>query len=239
MRRFVNLLRLIGNAAAGRRRLRRRSREVSGTGDALDLAFSFRSGRLSIVPVQIRSEIEGLLDLLAAEPPRTVVEIGTWNGGTLYLLARAAAADALLVTVDIGGGPGARLGRFSPVGLLCGGCAAPGQRVVPLLRRDSHDPATLAKVEHVLGRRPVDLLFIDGDHSYDGVRSDFETYGRLVRPGGLIAFHDISPGAPEGVGEVPRFWQELKRERDVIELVESWDQGGLGIGVVRVPAANA
>ncbi len=197
---------------------------MSGIGDALDLSFSFRSGRLSIVPVQIRSEIEGLLDLLAAKRPRTVLEIGTWNGGTLYLFARVAAPDALLVTVDIDGGPGARLGRLSSVGLLCSGSAAPGQRVVPLLRRDSHDPPTLAQIERALGRRPVDLLFIDGDHSYDGVRSDFEVYGRLVRPGGLVAFHDIVPGAPEGVGEVPRFWQELKRER---------------IGVVRVPGASA
>ena len=239
MRRLVNLLRLIGNAAAGRRQLRRRSRGVSGIGAALDLSFSFRSGRLSIVPVQIRSEIEGLLDLLAVEPPRTVLEIGTWNGGTLYLLARVAAPDALLVTVDIDGGPGARLGRLSPVGLLCTGCAASGQRVVPLLRRDSHAPATLAEIERTLGRRPVDLLFIDGDHSYDGVRSDYEAYGRLVRPGGLIAFHDIVPGAPEGVGDVPRFWRELKRDHDVVELVASWDQGGLGIGVVRVPGSSA
>ena len=39
---------------------------------------------------------------------------------------------------------------------------------------------------------PLDLLFIDGDHSYDGVRADFELYGRLVRPGGLIALHDVN-----------------------------------------------
>ena len=34
----------------------------------------------------------------------------------------------------------------------------------------------------------LDLLFIDGDHSYEGVRQDYKMYSKLVRDGGLIAF---------------------------------------------------
>jgi len=41
------------------------------------------------------------------------------------------------------------------------------------------------------GRAAVDLLFIDGDHSYEGCRLDFEMYRDLVAPDGLIVFHDI------------------------------------------------
>jgi predicted O-methyltransferase YrrM len=41
------------------------------------------------------------------------------------------------------------------------------------------------------GSVPVDLIFIDGDHSYEGVKQDFEIYAPLVRSDGLIAFHDI------------------------------------------------
>lgn len=40
------------------------------------------------------------------------------------------------------------------------------------------------------GQAPYDLLFVDADHSFDGVKLDHETYGPLVRPGGVIAFHD-------------------------------------------------
>lgn len=38
----------------------------------------------------------------------------------------------------------------------------------------------------------VDLVFIDGDHTYAGVQADLEAYLPLVRPGGLIAGHDFN-----------------------------------------------
>jgi predicted O-methyltransferase YrrM len=63
---------------------------------------------------------------------------------------------------------------------------------------------------------------------------DYELYAPLVRPGGLIAFHDIVPGDAELVGGVPRFWEELMGSHETTELVESWDQEAYGIGVVRV-----
>lgn len=40
-------------------------------------------------------------------------------------------------------------------------------------------------------QRPIDLLFIDGVHSYQGVKDDFETFGTKVKPGGIVIFHDI------------------------------------------------
>lgn len=39
-------------------------------------------------------------------------------------------------------------------------------------------------------RDPIDLLFIDGDHSYDGVRRDWEAFSPFVRPSGVVVFHD-------------------------------------------------
>ena len=63
-------------------------------------------------------------------------------------------------------------------------------------------------------------------------RLDYVNYSPLVRSGGLIAFHDIVPGPEEYVGGVPQFWQEVKEARVAHEFVESWSQGGLGIGVI-------
>ncbi len=40
--------------------------------------------------------------------------------------------------------------------------------------------------------RPIDLLFIDGDHSYEGCSTDLKAWLGFVRPGGWIAFHDSS-----------------------------------------------
>ena len=48
-----------------------------------------------------------------------------------------------------------------------------------------------------------------------------------------MALHDIVPGAESLVGGVPRYWQELKTELDVDEIVEEWTQGGFGIGLIR------
>ena len=36
----------------------------------------------------------------------------------------------------------------------------------------------------------VDLVFIDGDHSYEGVKNDFERFGRRVKVGGAVLFDD-------------------------------------------------
>jgi predicted O-methyltransferase YrrM len=46
----------------------------------------------------------------------------------------------------------------------------------------------------------IDLLFIDGDHSYDACLADWQAYMSLLKPGGWVAFHDI--GWAEGVQRV-------------------------------------
>lgn len=45
------------------------------------------------------------------------------------------------------------------------------------------------------GIRPG-LVFIDADHSYPGVRGDFDTWSRLLAEGGLLALHDADATAP-------------------------------------------
>jgi predicted O-methyltransferase YrrM len=153
--------------------------------------------------------------------PRAIVEIGTGLGGTTVLLTRAAADDAIVVSVD--------LPRCQGRERLVAAAARPPQSV-HCLRADSHAQATRNKVEALLRGRQVDLLFIDGDHSAEGVRADLALYSPLLRPGGWIAFHDIVPGPYEFVGGVPELWAELKEEHETREFVADWAQRGLGIG---------
>jgi len=57
-----------------------------------------------------------------------------------------------------------------------------------------------------------DLIFIDGDHSYEGVQRDFELYQELLSPRGHIVFHDIDPDHVfrDGAGgQVYKFWQDI------------------------------
>jgi len=41
--------------------------------------------------------------------------------------------------------------------------------------------------------KEIDLLFIDGDHSIDGAKFDYENYAKLLKKGGYLIFHDYFP----------------------------------------------
>lgn len=216
------------------RKMKRDGRRARSIPESLDFIFGFEVGRVGLRPIQVTSEIEGLLELLQADPPRSVLEIGTAQGGTLFLLSRVAAGDAELLTVDLPGGPFGSGYQADWLPVLKA-MPLPSQRF-KAVRGDSHDAGTRDQVAEWFGDGRVDFALIDGDHRYEGVRRDFELYGGLVRPGGWIAFHDIVPGDEEMVGGVPRFWQELKERMPVTkELVEDWEQGGWGLGLCQVP----
>jgi hypothetical protein len=80
----------------------------------------------------------------------------------------------------------------------------------------------------------LDLLFIDGDHEYEGVRSDFVQYRDLVAPGGLIVFHDIvqDHGLDFWSGGVPRLWREIREHFPYWEFVDDPNQDAFGIGAI-------
>ena len=211
----------------------RRLRAVRGVDEAISFLFSDSLSAKLIEPMQVREEIEALARLVADMRPRVVVEIGTARGGTLFIWTRAAAPDALIVSIDL---PGGLFGGGYPRAKtpLYRRFALPGQELY-LLRGDSHSAETLRRLKEILRGRSIDFLFIDGDHRYEGVKRDYELYSPLVRSGGMIAFHDIVPGPPERVGGVPRFWRELKQRLPhgkYLEIVRDWGQGGYGIGVV-------
>jgi len=179
-------------------------------------------------------EFAALVRLVRRQRPQAVVEIGTYRGGTLRTWCRLADDDATVVSVDLPGGEFGggysegeldRLRRF----------ARRGQRL-HLVRADSHSLDTHAQVAALLGDRPVDLLFIDGDHTYEGARSDFEMYEPFVRPGGMIAFHDVLPHAAHTRCEVHLLWGELCKRYDHVDLSdpgeERWDGTWGGIGVI-------
>jgi predicted O-methyltransferase YrrM len=221
-------------ALSAPRVLKSRLGETPTVEDVVDLVIGPRSfdhygDRVSAR--QVREEIRAVLELIEREPPHRVLEIGTFEGGTLLLFARVAASDAVLVSLDL---PGTGFGVGYPPRQkrLYRAFAFDGQTVHPV-RKDSHEISTLELVVQLLGAE-IDFLFIDGDHSYEGVKRDYEMYGPLVRPGGLIAFHDIVGSDVSLVGGVPRFWAEVKaRYFDVYEFVNDRSQRGYGIGVVR------
>lgn len=189
----------------------------------VDIALRYKVIR----PLQMRSELLELARLVEQARPNTVLEIGTFRGGTLFVFARLAALGATIVSLDL---------PISPMGKLYRAAQAPlfhtftrPDQQLHLLRADSHLPETADRVARILDGRPLDFLFIDGDHSYDGVKADYELHSRLVRPGGMIAFHDIRLAAPAGVTTL---WNAVKSAHRHVELVAHDSQNEMGIGVI-------
>lgn len=199
---------------------------------AVDFASSFECLGFSIRPLQNRGEIMKLLKIVDRVKPNAVLEIGTANGGTLFLFTRAADHKAKIISIDLPGGffsggyPKWRIPLYRSF--------ARDEQKIYLIRADSHDVDTLKEIKRILGDCKIDFLFIDGDHSYRGINRDFGMYSPLVKKGGIIAFHDIVPGSEKYVGGVPRFWSKIKNHHSHLEAVGSWEQGGGGIGILFV-----
>ena len=193
--------------------------------------FGNETGRGFFQAFQVQEELARLLEMVDAAKPRCVLEIGTANGGTLFFWTRVATPDATLISIDLPAGDFGEgyaqwripIYRRFPL---------PGQ-TLHLIRGDSHAPETRDRAQVLLDGDKVDFLFIDGDHTYDGVRADFELFAPLVRPGGLIALHDVVVHR-DTTCQVHRLWEQLQQAHRTTDLTSDPDQGWAGIGVVHV-----
>lgn len=198
--------------------------------EALDFTFN-KAGKL-IAPSQFRSEIFQLSTRVHQLKPKTIVEIGTEKGGTLSIWCAIADPNATIVSIDLPGGihgggyPNWRkhvYRRFTQ----------PNQKLY-LLRLDSHQADSRDRLKTLIPSEGIDFLFIDGDHTYDGVKMDFEMYSPLVRRGGLVAFHDIVTHPPEKKCDVDKFWREVKMKYKSWEFIENPNQDKYGIGLLEM-----
>lgn len=233
---------LLNNLLAARHRdlaiaeLRRLEAKLPSATTRFAVPFVFR-GRghfRKIEPKQNPTEIEACYRAVLALRPTRVLEIGTARGGSLYLWTQAATDDALIVSLDL---PGGAYGGAYPEcrAPFYEAFARPGQRLV-LLRGDSHKAESRQRVVDLFGAAPLDFLFIDGDHTYDGAKADFLQYGPLVRSGGLIGFHDIVHREDDPTIQVDRLWAEISARYETEALIASSDAGRrIGIGLLRVP----
>lgn len=150
---------------------------------------------------------------------RSALEIGSRYGFSLMWIAAAIRAKSRIVAVDLPYGNHG--GMPDPEPMLRGNVKriADAGHEAHLFLGDSHAP-TLVKAVQALG--PYDFCFIDGDHSYDGVKADWENYGSHAK---IVAFHDIV----NNVGCF-RLWQEIKAAG--YRTVEYTSSLWLGIGIV-------
>jgi predicted O-methyltransferase YrrM len=156
-------------------------------------------------------EIEELKRLAQSLPGNpVVVNIGA-GGGTSGLTFLEARPDLTLYTVDI-------QDDSSPLGCLEGERNAVTSSGVAWQGRFFQICGDSKQVGREWKRGPVDMVFIDGDHSYEGCAGDIVNWLPHVKAGGILALHDYKkpeadkphPGVDQSVGDllVGRYVQE-------------------------------
>ncbi len=138
-------------------------------------------------------------------PPNTkrVLEIGVNHGGSLVFWDHLAGSEGITIGIDDGGCIDTQIfsmfrpphGSYIPVSQL------------HILQGNSHHPEVIQLVKDIF-QEPIDVLIIDGDHTYEGTIMDYETYGPLVRSGGVIIVDDINMGDER----VTKAWNEMTGE---------------------------
>jgi predicted O-methyltransferase YrrM len=135
----------------------------------------------------------------------TVVEIGCWQGKSSVCLARGLAKKEgpCLYCIDPFDASGDDASRDQYAD-RAKGLAGPLRTA---FEQNLRDAGVLDIVEVRQGlshehapswRTPIDLLFLDGDHSYEAVRRDFLDWAPKIRPGGILCLHDAVHEVHEG-----------------------------------------
>ena len=149
---------------------------------------------------------------LAAAAHGPLLEIGTYCGkSTIYLAAAAREAGTIVFTVDHHRGseehqPGWEYHDPTLVDPHTGRIDT-----LPVMRRVLHGAGVEDDVVPVVGRSvavaawwttPVGLVFIDGGHTDEAARSDYEGWAHHVVAGGVLVIHDVFPDPADG-GQAP------------------------------------
>lgn len=161
-------------------------------------------------PQQVMSEWKEFLSLV--KDADSYLEVGTDGGGTLYEVLHTL-KNARVASIDLPNGP---YSSNSPIPSEEELQSWKGTNTLTVIRGDSKTVELPTPFFH-------QVVFIDGDHSYEGVKSDFDRFD-----GEIVAFHDI---LSDNTG-VPKFWAELKAKYKHQEIIANPLQGFAGIGII-------
>ncbi len=194
---------------------------------------AFALGVGLIPPRSLHTQPESAVLRELAREAQCVVEIGVYEGSSAVVLCGALSPQAELHLIDPfsdESGWALRPGWRATAGATRLAVGRHCRRRGPKLRWH------IARSQDVGRSWPgpsVDLVFIDGDHSPEGCREDWEVWHPHVKPGGVVAFHDARQDLPGGAGgpgptavvnelfragEPPAGW-EIVRELDTMVVV--------------------
>ncbi len=128
---------------------------------------------------------------------KTIVEIGSFVGASACCFGAASANDTEIYCIDTWQNDAMSDGKRDTWAEFIENTKMYSGKIRQI-KGYSQDVCSLVAEQAPI----VDLLFIDGDHSYEGVKSDWENYKVFLREGSIVVFHDY--GWAEGVQKVVR-----------------------------------
>jgi predicted O-methyltransferase YrrM len=188
-----------------------------------DLAFLFSSNQLNHGVASLQIDEAALLYRLGRDATTgPVVEIGRFKGGSTFIFAASMPELVELWSYDF------HVALRSDM---------PGEDLDTELREALGRFGLAHKVHLLVGdsriadppARPIEVLFIDGDHSYEGAKADFERWGAFVRQGGHVLFHDAVdtggygnhyPGVARLVSEIGAGWERQPGAGSIAHFVK-------------------
>jgi len=192
---------------------------------------------------QILNEYDRLFRMILALNPRPklIVEIGSYRGSWLFMTAHAIEKSCRLIGIDLP--DHLQFDMRNP--LVLGHVVKELERRkmdIHILKSDSQKLHTVKNLIPIMNELPIDILHIDGNHSYEACMMDYNLYSPLVRMGGMILFHDVSESDPQNLDfGSPKAWKEISssfKSDHVHEIIIDpalKPKGVGGIGVIVKP----
>jgi predicted O-methyltransferase YrrM len=142
-------------------------------------------------------ELRALFDLGASRPQNAVaLEIGSYLGASAcFLAAGLAQVNGHLYCVDTWQNETMLEGERDTFSEFLNNTRGIEKWITPVRKRSSDLSESDVKV-------PLDLIFLDGDHSYESIKEDFERSESWIAKDGVIAFHDCNAVDHKGVSRV-------------------------------------
>ena len=175
--------------------------------------------------LQNPKDFSAAIDRLKTIEPKSYLEVGFHRGASIYITAGILPKGSKIAGIDLGVHKRNRMLAANVRGKLL----EEGYDV-NLIFGNSTDPTILRQTVIFFERDGLDAVFIDGDHRYAGVKSDYEKFYPLVRSGGFIIFHDVF------WEEIPKVWEQAKAKVTnfwEIAFDIKYEGFGMGIGIAQ------
>ena len=190
-------------------------------GDFVSVLSHYLKWQFGFAPAETQTtEAERVCLARHATGRRVLAEIGVWHGVTTCRLRAVMAADGILYAVDPY--PRGRLGVSFQQRIAHSELARVKGGEIRWIRSTGAEAGRQLAAE-LAGR--VDFLFIDGDHTYEGLRGDWEAWSGSMTSGGIVGLHDSRSSplrAIDDAGSV-RFTSEVIRKDERFRLAGEVD----------------